>query len=317
MRLRRYLAGGSALIAVAHGANWIPLETLPGVPSVGADMLALLDRWPALAGAVTNALGGGASAPLPADAQPLPPFEPRSFRDFMLSERHAVDAARGMARRFLPAVYPAARLYERLSGRSFPAFRPKRIWYEQPIYYLGNHLNIAGDGAQIDWPSYTRYLDYELELGFVITRPLQNADADTALAAIGGFVVINDFSARDVQLAEMRSGFGPQKSKHFATSMSDVVATADSVLPWVDRLHAEVRINGRSVCSTGTHGMQHSIAAVLAHASRDEPLHPGELFGLGTLPGGCALENGHWLKRGDRIELSIERIGSLGNTIRP
>jgi 2-keto-4-pentenoate hydratase/2-oxohepta-3-ene-1,7-dioic acid hydratase in catechol pathway len=83
----------------------------------------------------------------------------------------------------------------------------------------------------------------------------------------------------------------------------------------VSQLRGAVRINDQQVCATTTAGMQHTIADALVHVSRSERLHPAEVFGLGTLPGGCGMENGHWLKRGDRIELIIEGVGSLGNTI--
>ncbi|MBN1654267.1 MAG: fumarylacetoacetate hydrolase family protein, partial [Deltaproteobacteria bacterium] len=179
----------------------------------------------------------------------------------------------------------------------------------------GDHLNFVTEGAEILWPTYTQALDYEIEIGFVITKPLMNASAEEALQAIGGFVIVNDISARDVQLAEMGSGFGPQKSKHFINVMSSQVVTADEILPRINRLKAEIRINGKTVRATGSDFRHHSIADALVHVSKGAQLHPGELFATGTLPGGCALENDNWLKVGDRIELFIDRIGALTNTI--
>lgn len=105
------------------------------------------------------------------------PFEPRSFRDFMLFEEHAIAAARGYARRFMPAAYPIANAYERLTGKTFPGFKPKPLWYRQPTYYMGNHLTFVPSGTPIETPSYTQALDYELELGFVLDKPPQR-DAD-------------------------------------------------------------------------------------------------------------------------------------------
>ena len=148
------------------------------------------------------------------------PFQPASFRDFMLYERHAVGAARGYVKRFMPGAFRVASVYERLTGATFPAFKPKPLWYRQPIYYMSNHLAFVPSGTPIRCPSYSKALDYELELGFVLARPLYNATPDEALQAIGAFVVLCDFTARDVQRAEMESGFGPQKSKHFCNSMS-------------------------------------------------------------------------------------------------
>lgn len=243
------------------------------------------------------------------------PFQPRSFRDFMLYEQHVIDASRGLARRFLPTAYRTARLVERITGRTFPAFKPRPLWYKQPIYYFGNHLNFVPSGTPIRSPSYSHALDYELELGFVLSKPLFNATVDEALNAIGAFVVLNDLSARDVQRAEMASGFGPQKSKHFLSSMSELAVTADELLEDVADLKASVLINGKEICSTTTAGMRYSIGEVLSHASKDEQLYPGELFGTGTLPGGSGMENGHWLKPGDFLQLRIDRIGEIQHQV--
>ena len=243
------------------------------------------------------------------DPAPLLPFAPRSFRDFMLYERHAIAAARGIARRFLPRKWPLVLIYERVLRRPFPALRPKRLWYQRPIYYHGNHLSFLPDGATIPWPRYTRVLDYELELGVIIARPLWDATPDEALEAIGGFVVLNDFSARDVQYPEMISGFGPVKAKNFASSLGTVVVTPDEVLPAIERLAVRVRVNGQDWGSGTTAGMFYSLGAMVAYASLGERLVPGELLGTGTIPGGSGLEIDRWLAPGDEIVLEIEAGG--------
>ena len=237
------------------------------------------------------------------------PFRPLSFRDCMLYERHWVQAARGYTKRFMPSVYRLSRLYEILTRRTFPAFRPGALWKRQPIYYFGNHRTIVPSGTLIRTPAYTRALDYELELGWVLSKPLFNASPEEAVQAIGGFVVINDFSARDVQQAEMRTGLGPQKSKHFLTSMSQTMVTASEVLPCVNDLAAYVEINGQTVTRTSTRGMHYSLGQVLAHLSLSERLDPGELIASGTLPGGSGMESGHWPRPGDLLRLVIEPIG--------
>jgi 2-keto-4-pentenoate hydratase/2-oxohepta-3-ene-1,7-dioic acid hydratase in catechol pathway len=180
---------------------------------------------------------------------------------------------------------------------------------------MGNHLTFVPSGLPVKAPSYSRALDYELELGFVLARPLFNATIDEATQAIGAFVVLNDFSARDVQLEEMRSGFGPQKSKHFLSSMADVAVTADEVLPRLRELSASVRINDRLVARPTLAGMRYSLGEALAHVSREEPLFAGELFGTGTLPGGSGMENGCWLKSGDRLSLAIDGVGEIHHDI--
>ena len=244
------------------------------------------------------------------------PFRPLSFRDCMLYERHWVGASRGYVKRFMPAAYRLARIYEVLSRRTFPAFRPNGLWARQPIYYFGNHMTIVPSGVVVTTPSYTRALDYELELGWVLSKPLFNATAEEALRAVGGFVVVNDFSARDVQQAEMQTGLGPQKSKHFLSSMSQTMVTAGEILPCINELSASVEINGRMVTRTSTCGMHYSVGEVLAHLSLSEQLYPGELIASGTLPGGSGIETDHWLQPGDLLRLVIEPIGEVVHAIR-
>jgi 2-keto-4-pentenoate hydratase/2-oxohepta-3-ene-1,7-dioic acid hydratase in catechol pathway len=243
------------------------------------------------------------------------PFEPRSFRDFMLYETHAIDAARGFVRRFMPGAARIVSAFEGITRRTFPSLKPHALWYRQPVYYFGNHLTFAGDGDDIAIPSYTRALDYELELGFVLAHPIRDATPDEAQRAIGGFVVLNDFSARDVQLPEMRSGFGPQKSKHFASAMSAVIVSADEILPRWRELKGHVCLNGEVVAECATADARFSLGEVLSHASRSEQLLPGELLGSGTLPGGSGIETGRLLARGDAITLTIDGVGTLTNRI--
>lgn len=284
----------------ARGNEWIACSEAE-LRQAGLDWLIQLPTWQS-----QGALQAG---------QPGLPFQPLSFRDCMLFEQHWVQSSRGYARRFLPGSYQVTRLFERLTHQPFPAFRPHRLWHRQPIYYFGNHLTMVPGGTQVTPPDYTRALDYELELGWVLSKPLLNATPAEAEAAIGAFVVVNDFSARDVQREEMQSGLGPQKSKHFLSSMSTTLVTADEILPQLNALQAHVEINGEVVSRTSTKGMRYSPGEVLAHLSRGEQLHAGELIASGTLPGGCGMETGHWLKKGDTLRLVIEPIGDIVHTI--
>lgn len=245
----------------------------------------------------------------------LLPFQPLSFRDFLLSEQHNVDAGRGMVKRFYPRAHRVTALYETLTRRTFPAFRPARLWYQHPIYYMGNAMTIVPTGTPVAFPSYSDGLDFELELAFVLNKPLYNASAEEATEAIGAFVLLNDFSARDVQRAEMSSGLGPQKSKHFLSSMSETAVTADEVLPRITGLAGAVIINGQTVRRVSSAGLRWSAGEMLAHSSRDEQLLPGELFATGTLAGGSGMENGIWLRRGDVLRLVLDGIGEVEHQI--
>lgn len=280
----------------------------------GSDIIALLGAEPDLRRRLAAAAADLDPETTP-DSDVVIPFEPRSFRDFILYEAHAVAAARGFVNAFMPGAARIVLAYEALTGLVFPKLKPHALWYRQPIYYMGNALTVATDGDAIAIPSYTDALDYELELGLVLAHPLRDATPEAAEKAIGGFVVLNDFSARDVQADEMASGFGPQKAKHFASAISKVVVTADEILPRWQNLKGSVRLNGALITETSTAGPKWSLGEVIAHACRGEQLHPGELMGSGTLPGGSGIETGHLLKSGDTIEIGIEGIGTLSNRI--
>ena len=319
MRLRRRLIGGVAVSEMKLGPGW---KRLSGVPKVDAlvadrppnepdDLLSYLQ----LQADVLLQLGPELPDADPQDGMPLLPVVPRSFRDFMLYEAHVIGASRGMVRRLMPGIFPMTRAFEKLTGRPFPKFKPHKLWYRQPIYYFGNHVNMLTEGAEIPWPAYTDLLDYELEIGAVLARPLRNATPDEAAKAIGGFVVLNDFSARDVQIDEMQSGFGPQKSKHFANAISAEIVSADEVLADLDRLTGSVAINGEQVALVSSAGGQFTLPEAISFASKSESLVPGELFGSGTLPGGAGIENDALVVPGDQLTLTIDGIGSLTNTV--
>jgi fumarylacetoacetate (FAA) hydrolase len=157
----------------------------------------------------------------------------------------------------------------------------------------------------VPYPDGTGELDYELECAAIIG----------AEEKIGGFTVLNDWSARDLQRAEMRVGLGPAKGKDFATSIGPVVVTPDEF----DGSEGEMiaRVNGEERSRGNLRDMYHGWAALLAQAGRNTTLRPGEIIGSGTVGSGCILEHGdgRWLQRGDVVELEIEGIGVLRNTV--
>ena len=322
MKLRRAKTGSELHLEVLAPHGWVAIEKCLAPRSQDAenkaqlsfDMIALLAAPDDVREQILDA-AHNIEPEKTQDFDVVPPFEARSFRDFMLYETHAIDAARGFVNTYMPAASRVVRAYEALTKRTFAKLKPHALWYRQPVYYFGNHLTIATDGDDIELPSYAKTLDYELELGFVLAHPLRDATPDTAERAIGGFVVLNDFSVRDVQLAEMATGLGPQKSKHFASAISKVVVTADEILPRWRSLKAHVRLNGALVTETTAAGPQWSLGEVLAHASRSEQLYPGELFGTGTLPGGSGIETGHTLRPGDTVEIGIDGMDTLTNRI--
>jgi 2-keto-4-pentenoate hydratase/2-oxohepta-3-ene-1,7-dioic acid hydratase in catechol pathway len=321
MRLRRVHRDDAAALQIHAARGWVDVSAALSAlalapeavrPDLAHDTIALLGMPKAFLADLGRAADGVDPSP-EAPGASLLPFAPRSFRDFMLYERHAVDAARGFVRRFMPALVPVVSVYEALFRRPFPALVPRKIWYRQPIYYLGNHLAFVPDGEPVSWPAYSKVLDYELEIGVVLARPLRDATPAEAERAIGGFVLFNDVSARDVQREEMLSGFGPQKAKHFSNSMSAELVTADELLPRWEALRGRVKLAGQVVAEVSAAGPRHGLGEMLAHASRGEWLYPGELFGTGTLPGGSGIENGHLPQHGETVTLELDGLGTLTN----
>ncbi len=317
MRFRRVRTedGREAVAAWYEGAWWplVPFERELG--QAAYDLIEALAGGPPLFGRIVRLLEN-AEGPAPFDPTPLLPFSPVSFRDFMLYEAHVIGASKGWLKRFQPRTYRLALLYERLTGKPHPKLRPKPLWYRRPIYYVGNPRTFLTEGEAVPWPGYTRALDFELELGFVVVHPLgRNPSPEEAARAIGGFFVLNDFSARDVQAAEMQSGFGPVKAKNFATGMGPVVVSADEVLPRWQALSGEVRINGERVCQGNAEGPRFELAEAVAYAALGEGLVPGEVMATGTFPGCSGLEAERLLEPGDEVEAAIEGVGTLKNPV--
>jgi len=244
------------------------------------------------------------------------PFQPVSVRDFSLSEQHNTDAAAGYARRFMPGAARLAGAVQAITRRPLPALRPNKLWYAQPIYYLNNPMTFVPSGTPVGFPSYTQALDYELQLAFVIGEPLHDAAPEEAEKAITAFAVMCDFSARDVQIPEMKSGMGPQKAKHFLSSMATVAVSADEVLPRWRELTGTVRVNGEVVARPHTAGSRFGLGDMLAHASASEQLVPGEMFSIGCLSAGSGMEISRWLAHGDSLELDLPGVGRITHQIK-
>jgi fumarylacetoacetate (FAA) hydrolase len=210
-----------------------------------------------------------------------PVLHPPSVRDFYTFEQH-VKAAR--ARR----------------GLEVP-----EEWYRIPVFYFSNPAVIYGPEAEIPYPEGTKELDYELEVAAIIGDE----------GKIGGFTIMNDWSARDLQRDEMKVGLGPSKGKDFATSLGPIIVTPDefdgSGATMVARVNGEERSRGDLA------DMHHSWEAIVAHASRNTQLLPGDVLGSGTVGTGCILEHGdgRWLQPGDVVELEVDGIGVLRNRI--
>jgi len=246
------------------------------------------------------------------------PFRPRSMRAFMLWESHVIGSARMLVKHFFPApAWKAVSLFEK-TGRTFPKLKPTKGFYEHPTFYMANHTMVLADGQDMWWPAHTSALDFELELACVLRAPLADATPQEALDAVGGWFVLNDWSARDVQADDARHNvFGPViKSKTFANSIGCDVVTADEFGDW-KQATGRVRVDGEVWCDGATAGPAHDLGEMLAYASKGERLDAGDVVSTGTMPGCCGLEIERWIEPGQTIELEIDGIGTLTNRLSP
>jgi 2-keto-4-pentenoate hydratase/2-oxohepta-3-ene-1,7-dioic acid hydratase in catechol pathway len=186
-------------------------------------------------------------------------------------------------------------------------------YYEMPIYYKGNPLTLIGNEQEVPWPDYTKKMDYELELGFVVGRAGSNLTPEEAAACLFGVTIFNDFSARDIQTHEMQGMLGPAKGKDFATALGPWITTVDELD--VHNLTMIARVNGEEWSRGSSASMMWSVEEIIAYISKGEGVHIGELIGSGTVGFGCGLELGKLLKPGDVVELEVEGIGVLRNRV--
>jgi 2-keto-4-pentenoate hydratase/2-oxohepta-3-ene-1,7-dioic acid hydratase in catechol pathway len=253
------------------------------------------------------------------DCQLLSPLPtPAQIRDCMTFEKHAVNAPRGAARYVASKTNDPDATYKAIESSGSLALAP--VWYEIPVYYKANRFGVVGTGTEILWPKYSALRDFELELAVIIGRKGVDISAESAEDHIFGYTIYNDFSARDAQMKEMPGGLGPAKGKDFdgGIVLGPCIVTRDE-LP-LDRdgklaLSMTAKVNDE-VWGEGTSAdMKHSFTSIISYISQSETLHPGEVIGSGTVGDGCGLEHGRFLSDGDVVELEIERIGRISNTV--
>ncbi len=231
----------------------------------------------------------------------LSPIKPYTLRDGYAFEQHVATANKNR-------------------GREVP-----KEWYEFPVFYFTNPNAMFGHEDEIPYPHYTNAMDYELEIAAVIGKEGMSIKPEDAPNHIFGYTIFNDWSARDVQRKEMAVGLGPAKGKDFASALGPVIVTHEAIAdrstgrPGVYDLEMSARVNGRELSRGNFKDIHWSFGEIIARVSDSVMLHPGDVIGSGTVGTGCLLEltkfQGPWLNKGDVVELEVERIGVLRNTV--
>jgi 2-keto-4-pentenoate hydratase/2-oxohepta-3-ene-1,7-dioic acid hydratase in catechol pathway len=242
-----------------------------------------------------------------ADAELLAPIVPASIRDFVAFEEHV----EGMT-----------------AGPDGEGHVPTE-WYEAPTFYFTNPHTVLGPTDPV-LPPTTERLDYELEVAVVIGGDGgKNLDTKAADESIFGYTIMNDWSARDLQFREMAVRLGPAKGKDFGTSLGPWIVTADEVSPYLDAdgflaLRGEAWVNGVLIGEDLLSNMGWPLPVLVAYASRNSRVVPGDVLGSGTFGnGGCLGEL--WgrrggltpppLQQGDEVRLVVEGIGELKTVV--
>lgn len=205
------------------------------------------------------------------------------------------------------------------------------VFDQIPIFYFTNHLSVTGGGDVFVEDEHLKQLDFELECAIVIGKSGKNIPAERADEYIYGLMVMNDWSARVLQMHEMQMNLGPAKGKDFATSLGPYIVTIDELKDRIIStpkgnhfdLTMTTRINGREVSRGNVKDMAWTFAQILERVSYGVEVHAGEVIGSGTCGTGCLLElNGSkvfdpplWLNVGDNVECEIEYLGTLSNRV--
>ena len=320
MKLVSYLKEGQDQLAIL--VNGLLYDTDLMHPDLPISMSMFLNYWEdvyPLAYAVNKSLEEGKVSRqqgLPYESvEILPPVpHPTSCRDAYAFRQHVAAARRNRRIDMIP---------------EFDQF---------PVFYFTNHNGIQGPGEVVCMPDHFEKLDFELEAAIVICKPGRNIRAGEADEYIGGFMVMNDFSARKLQMEEMLLNLGPAKGKDFSTAIGPMLVTADELEAYrVDckpghtgnayQLNMKCFVNEKLVSEGNLADMDWTFAEIIERCSYGVQLFPGDIIGSGTVGTGCFLElNGtgklndpdyqeQWLKEGDVVEMEIEALGKLTNTI--
>jgi len=230
---------------------------------------------------------------------------PTSFRDFYAFRQHVEAGRKNRGLEMIPE-------------------------YDQiPVFYFSNHNSIIGPGSVVVYKDHLNKLDFELEIGLLISKAGKNIKSNEAFNHVGGLMILNDWSARSLQFEEMKLNLGPAKGKDFATSIGPYVVTLDELSDkivgdesdMVYDLNIKGYLNDELLCTDNLKNISWNFAEMIERASYGVDLLPGDLIGSGTCATGCLLElnlkneTDIWLKEGDNVNFIVDNLGNLSNTI--
>jgi 2-keto-4-pentenoate hydratase/2-oxohepta-3-ene-1,7-dioic acid hydratase in catechol pathway len=290
---------GTQQVGVWHG------DALYPVPDVGRLVDLLGDDGATLQAAGDEAVRRSAAVE-PSTVELLAPIpDPPSIRDFMAFEEHVVTASAAIGHTVDP------------------------LWYRQPVFYFTNPAAVVGPHADIAISPGSAAFDYELEVAAVIGQAGADLTPAQAVEHIAGFMLFCDWSARDLQGAEMKLNLGPAKGKDGANGFGPWLLTADEL---ADRatghgydLAMSASVNGADYSRGNLAALYWSFGEMISYASRGTRMRPGDVIGSGTVGTGCILELGRvhgaeaypYLRPDDRVHLEVDLLGAIDARILP
>ena len=317
MKLITYLKNNQEQLAVLHGNHLHDLNSLSA--DLPATMAAFLHTWEnsypkALDAYLKLQENEHTATPLSEVMLLAPVPHPTSCRDGYAFRQHVAAARRNRKVDMIPE------------------------FDQYPIFYFTNHQSVQGPGEVKCMPDHFQKLDFELEAAIVVCKKGRNIKAGYADAYIGGLMIMNDLSARTLQMEEMLLNLGPAKGKDFATTIGPWLVTLDELKPYEVapkpnhtgknwNLKMTCKVNGIQVSEGNLADMDWTFAEILERVSYGTDIYPGDVIGSGTVGTGCFLElNGtgklndpnykeQWLQNGDVIDMEIDKLGLLSNTI--
>ena len=318
MKLFSYLYHDKPRLGIAIGKQLYDLhDANPQLPDNMVDFLAEGEKSMALARETESTLGksqiAAALLDKPNIVAPVP--LPSSFRDAYAFRQHVETSRRNRGVPMIP---------------EFDQF---------PVFYFTNHRAVFGPGDVYCMPDHFRWLDFELEVAIVLNKKGSNIKAEDADEYIAGYMIMNDLSARHLQMEEMKLSLGPAKGKDFATVIGPYLVTPDELEHYkvpaptghignTYNLEMTCKVNGSQVSKGNFSDMHWTFAEIIERVSYGVDVYPGDVIGSGTVGTGCFLElNGtgklhdpnypaQWLQPGDVVEMEITGLGLLRNTIK-
>ena len=320
MKLVTYLKDGHDQLGIVVDGNIYAMDSLHNdIPTSMAMFLNFWDELMPMARAVEQKIKDGfvrnvLATPFDSAEIFAPVPHPTSCRDAYAFRQHVASARRNRKVDMIPE-------------------------YDQyPIFYFTNHNSIQGPGDIICMPDHFQKLDFELEASIVICKPGRNIKAADADEYIAGLMIMNDMSARTLQMEEMKLNLGPAKGKDFCTVIGPMLVTLDELeqheVPCKENhtgkawnLGMKCWVNGKQVSEGNLADMDWTFAEIIERCSYGVDLMPGDVIGSGTVGTGCFLElNGtgllnnpdyepQWLQDGDVVDMEIDGLGKLSNTI--